>query len=196
MCAQTRIGGGRTNKREELIRAGINEINRHGVTGFSIRRVAESCGVSCAAPAKHFGDRKGFLAAIIEYVNRQWTERQLRILRESGSSLRAQIVGISVEYVKFLVENPHFRSIIMMKDDEFDSVYSSVRSEMSEITQRLVQAYCESVGMTEEIRRRKLYVVRALIYGAALMFDNGELEYSDGMLEIVRASIDREFDLP
>ena len=56
----------RGSKREELIKAGIEEIDRHGISGFSIRRVAAACDVSCAAPAKHFGDKNGFLASIIE----------------------------------------------------------------------------------------------------------------------------------
>ena len=55
--------------REVLILAGIDEINAHSVTDFSIRRVAEACGVSCAAPYKHFKDKREFIASIIEYVN-------------------------------------------------------------------------------------------------------------------------------
>ena len=35
--------------REALIQAGIHEIHTNGVAAFSIRRVAEACGVSCAA---------------------------------------------------------------------------------------------------------------------------------------------------
>ena len=48
----------RRNTREELIKAGVEEINRYGVAGFSMRRIAQLCGVSCGAPYKHFGDRK------------------------------------------------------------------------------------------------------------------------------------------
>ena len=43
---------------------------------------------------------------------------------------------------------------------------------------------------------RKLYVVRSLIYGAALMFDNGEMPYTEKAMGYVRYTIDREFDLP
>ena len=64
------------NMREVLLMAGISEINTQGVTGFSIRRVATACGVSCAAPYKHFKDKKEFIAAIIEFVNEEWRQRQ------------------------------------------------------------------------------------------------------------------------
>lgn len=49
--------------------------------------------------------------------------------------------------------------------------------------------------MDEATRERKQYVIRALIFGAALMFDNGEMEYCDRMIENVRYNVDREFDL-
>lgn len=186
----------RNSKREDLIKAGIAEIDQHGISGFSIRRVANACGVSCAAPAKHFGDRNGFLAAIIEYVNLQWHDNQLRIIEENKDNIRSQIIGLSVGYVKFLVDNPHFRSILMLKDDVFDNTYHKLRGEMSSVTQKLIEEYCSSVNMDDETKCRKLYVVRSLIFGAALMFDNGEMEYNEQTLEYVRSSIDREFDLP
>ena len=93
----------RRSKREELIIAGIDEINRCGITNFSMRRTAQKAGVSCAAPARHFGDKQGFLAAIVEYVNAQWHDEQMRILSECGSSTREQLVAFSIGYIKFLV---------------------------------------------------------------------------------------------
>ena len=185
----------RSSKREELIKAGIKEINRHGISGFSIRRVAAVCNVSCAAPAKHFGDKNGFLASIIEYVNELWGEEQRSIAEANKGSLRRQIVEISVAYIKFLVENPHFRSILMLKDDKFDNTYKN-RGGLSSLTRQLVDEYCRSVNMDEETKTRKLYIVRSLIYGAALMFDNKEMEYNEHMLQIARENIDREFALP
>ena len=182
----------RTNKREELIKAGINELSRSGIAGFSMRRAAENAGLSCAAPARHFGSKQGFIDAIIDYVNSQWHDEQVRILSECGSTVREQLVSFSIGYIKFLVEKPHFRSILMLKDDNLDKS----RGKTTQLSLDLVNKYCESVGMDESTKLRKFYIVRSLIYGASLMFDNGELPYNDKVLEIVRASIDREFDLP
>ena len=36
----------RRNTREELIKAGVEEINRYGVAGFSMRRRIPTCGPS------------------------------------------------------------------------------------------------------------------------------------------------------
>ena len=185
----------KNSRRQQLIEAGIAEINQYGVTGFSSRRVAASCGLSCAAPAKHFGDRNGFLAAIIDYVNSQWAAEQEKILKQYEGSTRQQIVEESVGYVEFLVEHPHYRSILMLKDDEFDNIYHKKKGELSSPTQKLIAQYCEEAGLDETQRLRKTYVIRSLIFGAALMFDTGEIEKTDQMMAIVRECIDREFDL-
>lgn len=184
------------NMRQMLLLAGIREINTYGVHGFSIRRVAQSCNVSCAAPYKHFRDKKDFIAAIIEYVNDQWRQRQDQLLASCGDSYREQIVLISVEYVKFLMEKPYYRSILMLKDEEFDNLYHRIRGEMSSRSQQLQVDYFRSVSMEPAVRLRKLQLVRALIFGTVFLFDSGELEYGPEALENLRSSIDREFDLP
>ncbi len=184
------------NVREQLIIAGIQEINKYGLQSFSVRRIANECGVSCAAPYKHFKDRHCFVAAIIEYINKQWGDRQQNILKEIPNNTRKQLLEVSLDYVRFLVENPHFRSIIMLKDEEFDSEYKNMRGQISELSQSLIKRYCEEAGISKNNEKRKTYIVRSLIYGAALMFDNGEMEYIEENMRFVEFSIDREFDLP
>jgi len=191
-----RRGNYKNSRREELILAGIKELNAHGVTGFSIRRAAEACGVSCAAPARHFGSRSGYLAAVIAYVSGEWQEEQTRILAAAGDSLRTQITELGVGYVQFLVEHPQFRSILMLRDEDLDRAYGADRAGLSTTARDKITCYCAAAGIAAEVRARKQYVIRALIYGAALLFENGELAYTPENLEIVRSSIEREFDLP
>ena len=174
----------RRNTREELIKAGVEEINRYGVAGFSMRRIAQLCGVSCGAPYKHFGDRK------------EWHARQAELLAAYEGDTRKQIVEMSTGYVQFLAENPHLRAILTLKDRDFDNVYHRVRGELSSPTQRLIQRYCQEEQLDEETRQRKVYVVRSLIFGAAIQFDNGELPYSEHTLKMVHDSIERELLLP
>lgn len=184
------------NMREALLLAGIREINANGVHNFSIRRVAETCNVSCAAPYKHFKDKKDFIAAIIEYVNDHWAERQKEILSECGSTLREQIVSVSVGYVQFLMEKPYYRSILMLKDEEFDNIYHKNRGEMSSRSQQLEQDFFAASGWDLRKFRRKLHVVRTQIFGTVYLFDTGEMEYNEETMGNLRYNIDREFDLP
>lgn len=189
------MGSASRNLREELVQAGIREINKNGIHGFSVRRVASACGVSCATPYKYFEDRREFVAGIIEYINGQWILRLNSILSQNSTNTRKQLLAISMEYIKFLVENPHFRSILMLKDEAFDARYAGIRGPLSRTTQELVDKYCRQVNMPERTKKLKLYIVRSLIYGAALMFDNDEIEYNEENLALVSYAIDREFEL-
>jgi AcrR family transcriptional regulator len=182
--------------RERLIRTGIEELSIHGIQDFSVRRVASACGVSCAAPYKHFEDRNRFIADIIEYVIHLWETYIPEVIAKYPNDLRTQLTEISVRYVHFLVENSHFRSIIMLKDPDFDQQYSNLRHRLSSTSRSLIREYAKSVHMPEQVMTYKLYVVRSLIYGAALMFDNGEMEYNEENMEFVRRAISREFELP
>ena len=44
-----------------LIRAGLKELRENGYNNFSIRRVAADCGISCAAPYRHFKNKGEFV---------------------------------------------------------------------------------------------------------------------------------------
>lgn len=181
--------------RERLILAGIGEIERRGIQNFSLRQVATACGVSCAAPYKHFADKNDLLLAIILYINRQWYTQQSAIIAPYAEDPRRQLIEISMAYIKFLLDNPHFRSIIMLRDDSMAEPARRAKSQLSECTRRLIDEYCLSVSMAPDARRRKTYAVRSFIYGASLMLDNGELPATPEVMEDIRYTIAREFDL-
>lgn len=181
--------------RERLILAGIKVIEENGVSGFSIRRTAAECGVSCAAPYKHFKDKEDLMTAIILYIKDRWHERQLEILKEYEGDVRRQLIEISLAYIRFLMDNPHFRSIIMIKDPAMLPEHVRLKSELSGVVRGLIERYCEETGMPEERRRVKTFIVRSLIYGAALMFDNGEIAYNEYNFGLIASAIYREFDL-
>lgn len=184
-----------SNLREELIVAGINEINKNGVANFSIRRVAEACRVSCAAPYRHFESKYDFIAAIIDYVNDIWAERQEEILEKCGNSAREQIVEITLNYVRFLMEKPIYRSILMLKNEEFDNLYHKKRTQFGSLSQSLEAELINSSGFQKEVWDRKIMMVRALIFGIVFLFDAGEFEYNETNMENLRYTIDREFDV-
>ena len=189
------MGKRKGDLREKLILSGIDEINAHGVAEFSIRRVANACHVSCAAPYKHFRDKRDFIAAVIEHVNEQWHDRQTEVLQSCGDCLRQRIVETCVQYVVFLMEKPHYRAILMLKDSQFDNLYHRVRGQMSSTMQNMQTEFFASAGYDAATIRRKLLLVRSLIFGSVFLFDAGEVEYNAEAVNNLRFSIDREFDL-
>ena len=182
----------RTNLREQLLETGMAELNEFGYHNFSVRRIAAKCGVSCAAPYKHFKDKHTFVSAILEYINERWTARQAAIIENYEGVWQRQIVEVCLEYIRFLVEVPYFRSAIMLKDDGFDEEFQRPRGRLSDASRALIDRCCAEQGIPESVKKAKVYIIRSLIYGAALMFDNGEFEYSEENMAIVRSTIERE----
>lgn len=184
-----------TSLKQQLILAGIDEIEQHGIQNFSLRRVAASCGVSCAAPYKHFADKQELISAVIEYIHDRWRERQKIVAEQYAGDSRRVLVEVSIAYIRFLSDNPQFRSVIMQRDNSLTDQQRITKSRMTEYSAHLVEKYCREVGMAEDVAQRKLFVVRALIYGASLFLDNGELPRNEATYEMISSMIDREFDL-
>lgn len=183
------------NLRNDLIQAGIDEINIHGANNFSFRRVADICHVSTAAPYKHFKDKKEFISAIIDYVNSQWFVVQEEVIAACADDLREQMVAVSSAYVKFLMEHPHYRQILMLKNADFDNLYHRKPGEMNSRTQQLMIKVKEKYNLSDEVWHRKSLMVRSLLFGSVFMFDSGEFKYSEQSLEDIRFIIDREFTI-
>lgn len=183
--------------RRRLILAAIDEIEEVGFERFSVRRVAAACGASCAAPYKHFKNRQELVVAILDYISQEWLERQQRIIdRMNGASIREILIEFAVDYIRFLVENPRYNSVLMLKGETLDSSYMDVKARISDYSKELLLEYCRQEGVDLRIARVKMYVVRSQIYGFALMFINNELPYGEMMIRFVRTLVEREFELP
>lgn len=183
------------NLREALILAGIEEINEFGANEFSVRRVAKACHVSTAAPYKHFTDKKEFISAIIDYVNAQWAEVQDQILAGCDQHPRTQMVEVAVGYVKFLMEKPYYRQILMLKNAEFDNLYHRKRGEINSRTEQIMATIKETYGLPDDVWERKKLLVRSLLFGSVFMFDSGEFTYNETTLNHIRYLISREFEV-
>ena len=179
--------------RQDLIEAGIEEINMYGANDFSVRRVANACGVSTAAPYKHFKDKKEFIGAIIDYVNEQWAVEQDRLLASCADDPRTQMVTVAVGYIKFLMEKPYYRQTLMLKNAEFDNLYHRKRGEINSRTEQIMQRVKEAYHLSDEKWERKALMVRSLLFGSVFMFDSGEFKYTPRSLEHIRFIFDREF---
>ena len=179
--------------RQDLIEAGIEEINMYGANDFSVRRVANACGVSTAAPYKHFKDKKEFIGAIIDFVNEQWAVEQDRLLASCADDPRTQMVTVAVGYIKFLMEKPYYRQTLMLKNAEFDNLYHRKRGEINSRTEQIMKRVKETYHLSDEKWERKSLMVRSLLFGSVFMFDSGEFEYNEKALDNLRYIIDREF---
>ncbi len=184
------------NLREDLIQAGIEEINEYGASGLSMRRVAPACNVSSAAPYKHFKDKKEFITAIIDYVNDHWAIYQDEIISGCSNDPREQIVEVSLGYIRFLMEKPYYRQVLMLKNADFDNLYHRKRGEINSITQNIMMRVKEAYGLTDDFWARKSLMFRSLLFGSVFMFDSGEFKYSETTMNHLRYVFEREFTIP
>lgn len=179
--------------RDRLIEAGIRELETYGVQGFSLRRVAQTCGVSCAAPYKHFKDKGALIEAITETINTEWFNRQEETLRRFGTDTDAQLRAICKEYLRFLCENPNFCTLITQRDEATGKWHLNQLFNQSSRTKRLIVQFAQKHHMSEEDVYSSVCAVRAVLYGAAMMNQNDDMRPTEETIQILSRMIDSQF---
>lgn len=177
--------------RHAMIIAGIKEIELRGLSDFSLRRVASACGVSCAAPYRHFKSKSDLISAIISYINDQWKLLERQIAEVYSNDLRRQIVELGVANVRFWIANPNFRSIMMMDDRGLDTLQLRERSRITDGIKSLVHLYCDENAFSEAQKTACAFEVLSIIYGATHMLGSGEIENTPETVTIIRDFIEK-----
>ena len=93
-----------------LLAATDEIIRERGVPGLSMREAARRAGVSHSAPAHHFGDKNGMLAAFAQEGFTGLGEEMVRTEAEAANADELeQMSAIGTAYVRFATEHPaHF----------------------------------------------------------------------------------------
>ncbi len=100
--------------KQELIRKGIQLLAKEGYEGFSLRKLAASCGVSHAAPYKHFQSKEEIIAEIGKVIAVEFGRALYLAVSLHPNDLKQQLTAMCREYVHFMVENPdYFRFVFM-----------------------------------------------------------------------------------
>ncbi len=148
--------------KKTLILEGIRQIEQNGINGLSLRKTATECGVSCAAPYRHFESKAGFVFSIISYVNGQWALLKEQISSSFKDDKRQMIIEICSATVLFWRANPNFRSVIMLDDKLLEKEQIKEKNRISDEIALLVRSlYKDDKGKKAE------FLVRSVLYGAA-----------------------------
>lgn len=172
--------------KQKLIIAGMQEIENHGITDFSLRRVASLCNVSCAAPYKHFKSKEDFIGEIAIYIHKQWLLLQNQISTIFSHDPSEELIELCVAYIKFWIANPNFHSVLMLKASAYTIKNTSV---MYDISHKILELINKLHHTNSEKQKKCIFMIRSILYGATTMIDNGELEISDETLDMIRDSI-------
>ena len=182
--------------KEKFLKAAVSELEEHGIADFSIRRVAKKCGVSCAAPYKHFESKTDLLAEVMRYIGKKWNDVLTDTIEaHKDEPIREQLVAICMAYIAFLCTYPEYQTILYMSDRVFEPNVLAEKSKVSITTSELISEYCRLIEIDEETKRRKVFVVRSLLFGGAIMINSGMLPFDGGTMDMIKANIIREFDI-
>ena len=114
------------NLKEALIKEGKKMISKDGPSAFSLRKVAEKCNVSYAAPKNHFVDKRALIRAIQNDIADNFYDFLKKIYNENKDD-EDVLIKLGEGYVKYFIDNPNYYSLffhenaipdtIQMKDD-------------------------------------------------------------------------------
>lgn len=147
---------------KSLILAGLREIEKHGINGFSLRRIANECGVSCAAPYRHFESKSAFIFAVISYVNAQWALLKDQIAFMFRDDKKRAVTELCVATVLFWKANPNFKHIIMLDDKFLDNEQIKEKNRITDDITDMARECCNS-----DDAEMTVFLIRSLLYGAA-----------------------------
>ena len=158
------------NVRARLLFSGLKELERHGVSDFSLRRVAQDAGVSCAAPYRHFKDKDELIYAVIEFVVEGWTLLSHQIAEIFSADSKALVVELLVAGLRFWIANGNFRTVIMVSS----SLKVGERGPVQNFDKPIAGAvarYAREKGIDNP--DSLTFKLLSMLYGAVILVDGG-----------------------
>ena len=156
------------NARARLLFSGLKELERHGVSDFSLRRVAQDAGVSCAAPYRHFKDE--LITEIIKFVVEGWTLLSHQIAEIFSADSKALVVELLVAGLRFWIANGNFRTVIMVSSSLKVGERGPVQSFDKPIADAVAR-YAREKGIDNP--DSLTFKLLSMLYGAVILVDGG-----------------------
>lgn len=131
-----------------LIKAGVEILAKEGISGLSLRKVAQRAGVSHSAPYAHFPDKQSLIAAIsTEGFNQLYVELDAAVSSHVNHPKKQLLEG-SQAYVRFALNNTDTFKImfsgVLEKEKEYPSFVEISRKTFKRVVE-VVQA-CQEAG--------------------------------------------------
>lgn len=97
----------------QLIKTGLHMIQEDGINKLSLRKLAQLCNVSEAAPYSHFKNKGELLIAIQEYITEQLQKHlEDAYERTEHSNSPMAILNMGKAYVQFFIRYPEYYSFL------------------------------------------------------------------------------------
>ncbi len=159
-----------------LIEAGADILSKDGVSGLSLRKVAQKAGVSHTAPYAHFADKQALIAAISTEGYKKLYEQIAQVAEQYRSDPLRRLVESSWAYVQFALDEPdHFKvtlSGMIEKEQDYPAFVETARQTFGLVVEVVTQ--CQQAGILRQGAPDLTAVsVWALIHGfVTLLLEN------------------------
>ena len=165
------------SSKELLMEAALAILARDGFDGVTIRKIADYCNLSVAAPYKHFKNKEDILRQSVGSMVEQWKIREAKIIARYAPDLREQMVRLSMEWIQFVLEKPAYAGLLMADRKFLPSSITLPMNSMMDYTRDCLSRL--TLTRTE-------YVFQALTDGALRQLRSGQMEDSPSQRKIIQ----------
>lgn len=164
----------------ELIKKGLKILDEEGYEAFSMRKAAIACGVSHAAPYRHFKDKNELVKAIAMNALREFEQSLERAFCAEGDP-KTQLKTMGSHYIRFFVENPEYLRLLFfsraqawMREAVVSECHSGDGHPYSAL-EKAVKNYKAACPDDERSEEELIVYCWGLVHGIAVLIVNGEL---------------------
>ena len=147
------------NLKNEMIEAGLKYIDEHGVDDLSMRKLADICGVSSAAPYAHFENKQAFIDAVQEHITNLFTSELQKAIAKCKDPQKI-LLDIGVAYVMFFYKDPLYYSFLFAHGTIDLKTYPPYL-----IFTEIATKTLEATGTKEEDMRNKSIALWSMVHG-------------------------------
>lgn len=185
--------------KRELLKKGLQLLNKEGYEGFSLRKVAVMCNVSHAAPYKHFKSKEELIGAIVEDVTKSFTAMIEEVVQSSSADPEGKLIEIGKRYVAFMVNNPDYFRFIFLTDHHNpiavkDDVFIIREGHPFNIIKKCADDYFSSFELEQAESTREVLALWSLIQGYTVLIIHNTISYSGDYLELVEMLLRQKFN--
>lgn len=168
--------------RRALIETGIELISREGEDKLSLRRVAEKCGVSNAAPYAHFKSKDEFIAAMQQHIMEQFTQSLEKVVQENTDDL-SLLSSLGKAYVMFFYQNPLYYDFLFSRKNICINLSMNNSDDTQNpplaILQESANYVFRKLNMPEKMIQDKVIAMWALVHGLSAIVTMPNVRFDD-----------------
>lgn len=172
----------------EMIKKGLQLLNSQGYEGFSLRKVAAVCGVSHAAPYKHFKSKEELLNAIVQEVTESFTLALEEAVHKYPDNPEDQLIELGKCYVRFMVENPDYLKFIFLSPDNKTINMEkdlSCNTDPYNVFRKSAVNYLNTLNISSEDYTVDILMMWSIVHGFSMLLVNKNIQFPSNYLDIV-----------